>query len=561
MKISHGIRFMLACTAFGGSLHAAAPPKNELVIGTVQEFETLNPMLSMGSRFLLLMTNRPLVFTDVDGRIIPMLAKEVPSLKNKLAKLDKNGKTMTVIWNLKQEAKWSDGAPIVCDDLELARRIGSADTVTVTARETFTAIQKIEAIKGDQKACLFTYSRQAWDFQQLSIFYPMPSHLERKIFDETEAKPQEYERRSNYATKPTLPGLHSGPYVVQDVKFGSHVTIVRNPYFYGEAPRIEKIVVKLVPNTNTLKAELLSGGAHLASWMGGIGVDLAEELGKQIERDKLPLKLTYEAMNNLDLLSPNLDFPALASKKTRKALSHAINRRELADSLYRGKAVPAEQLFGPSDVWRVRDSKLAGSFKFDPSLSKKLLEQEGWKLNPEDGYRYKGGKKLSFTIYIASGKRSRELLQTYLQKAWRDVGAEALAKNFNSRVLISDILKYRKHEGMIVLGQGNGPEDSRHEDFHSSKIPSETNGWSGRNRMGWRNADSDRIWVQMEKTFDPDARKKLAAEFTKVFTEELPLIPIVFPMEVSVYPANLKGYRINVNGVYETFEVEKWKFE
>lgn len=559
MKSNPGICFLLACS-LAVITHATAPAKNELVIGTVQEFEVLNPMLSMGSRFLLLMTNRPLVYSNVDGETIPMLAKEIPSLKNKMAKLNPDGKTMTVIWNLKEEAKWSDGAPIICDDLELARRIGSAETVTVTARETFTAIQKIEAIKGNPKSCLFTYSRQAWDFQQLSIFYPMPSHLEKKIFDASEKIPQEYERKSNYAVKPTLAGLHSGPYIIKEVKFGSHVTLAKNPHFAG-GTQIEKIIVKVIPNTNTLKAELQTGQVQLVSWMGGIGVDLAEELAKNIARDKLPLKLTYEAMNNLDLLSPNLDFPALSSKKTRKALSHAINRRELVESLYRGKAVAADQLFGPTDVWRSKDPKSAASFKHDPALARKLLDEEGWKLNTEDGFRYKDGKKFSFTLYAAAGKRSRELLQTYLQKAWRDLGAEVLAKNFNTRVLISDILKYRKHEGMIIIGQGNGPEDSRHEDFHSTKIPAEANGWSGRNRMGWKNAESDRIWDQMEKTFDPAARKKLAAEFTKLFAEELPLIPIVYPMEVAVYPANMKGYRINVNGVYETFEVEKWKLE
>lgn len=560
MKLGSGIQILIAAMVFGGDRVATAgPSKNELTLGTVQEFESLNPMLAMGSRFLLLFTNRPLVFTDVDGRIVPMLAREVPSLENKLARLDPKG-GMTVIWNLRPEAKWSDGAPVVCDDLELARRIGSAETVTVTARETFTAIRKIEAVKGNPKSCRFTYARQAWDFQQLSIFYPMPSHLEKKIFEATLAKTQEYERKSNYAVQPTLAGLHSGPYVLQEVKYGSHVILTKNPHFY-EPAQIEKIIVKVVPNTNTLKAELLTGGVQLAPWLGGIGVDLAEELGKQIERDKLPLRLTYEAMNNVDLLSPNLDFPPLASVKTRRALSHAINRRELADSLYRGKAVPADQIFGPSDVWRSKDADIAEHFKYDPALARKLLEEDGWKLNPADGYRYKDGRKLSFTLYAAAGKRSREMLQVYLQKAWRDVGAESLAKNFNVRVLISDILRYRKHEGMIILGQGNGPEDSRHEDFHSSKIPAEKNGWSGRNRMGWKNPESDRIWDRMEKTFDPAARRRLAAEFTKIFTAELPLIPIVYPMEVSVYPANLKGYRINVNGVYETFEAEKWKLE
>ena len=72
---------------------------------------------------------------------------------------------------------------------------------------------------------------------------------------------------------------------------------------------------------------------------------------------------------------------------------------------------------------------------------------------------------------------------------------------------------------------------------------------------------SDKVWDQMETTFEFKDRKKLAAEFSKAVADELPVIPLVYPMEVAVIPSTLKGYQINIGGLYETLEVENWEFQ
>src|SRR5262245_19972246 len=56
-----------------------------------------------------------LVTSDAQGRPIPQLAKELPSLDKGTAKVLDDGR-MTTTWALREHATWHDGAPFVADD-------------------------------------------------------------------------------------------------------------------------------------------------------------------------------------------------------------------------------------------------------------------------------------------------------------------------------------------------------------------------------------------------------------------------------------------------------------
>ncbi|MHC5939232.1 hypothetical protein [Nostoc sp.] len=69
----------------------------------------LNPHLAQGSKDFEAsrITYEPLASFDKDGKLVPFLAAEIPSLEN--GGVAKDGKSVT--WKLKKEVKWSDGKP------------------------------------------------------------------------------------------------------------------------------------------------------------------------------------------------------------------------------------------------------------------------------------------------------------------------------------------------------------------------------------------------------------------------------------------------------------------
>ena len=59
-------------------------------------------------------------------------------------------------------------------------------------------------------------------------------------------------------------------------KTGSHMVFERNPKWWGKKPAFDKITVRVIENTTTLEANLLSGGIDMIS--GGLGLNVDQAL-------------------------------------------------------------------------------------------------------------------------------------------------------------------------------------------------------------------------------------------------------------------------------------------
>jgi peptide/nickel transport system substrate-binding protein len=113
---------------------------------------------------------------------------------------------------------------------------------------------------------------------------------------------------------------------------------------------------------------------------------------------------------------------------------------------------------------------------------------------------------------------------------------------------------------MAMYAWSSAPESDLKPSFHSSQIPTLANGWSGQNQMGWNNKKIDEICEKMETEFDFKKRVALAHEFLKIYTDEVPVIPLYYRAEIAVNPVALKNFRLAGTQFSETNEVENWSF-
>src|SRR5688572_18467339 len=83
----------------------------ELKIGISQEFENMNPivMSMVASTYLYYIGNRTLATLSPEGKWVPMLAKDIPTMENKGMKWTADKKAITAVWEIKENAKWGDG--------------------------------------------------------------------------------------------------------------------------------------------------------------------------------------------------------------------------------------------------------------------------------------------------------------------------------------------------------------------------------------------------------------------------------------------------------------------
>jgi peptide/nickel transport system substrate-binding protein len=541
---------------------------NELKIGISQEFENFNPLIStmLATTYMSTMTMRTLDTINADGQWVPQLAKSIPTIENGGAKIKKvNGKdTIVAVWEILDNATWGDGTQITCADFIFTNTVAMSPNVSVADKETYSQVSKIEVDKENNKKCTFTYDKLRWDFTQLGTFRVLPKHLEEPVFKKYANIKEGYEKNSLYTKDPTNPGLYNGPYLVSEIQLGDHVTFIPNTKFFGEAPKIKKIIVKLIPNTGTLEANLRSGTIDIISVLG-LALDQALAFDKKVKEEKLSYSVLFQPSAVYEHIDLNLDNPILKDIRVRKALHYAINKEDLTNALFEGKQQPALHNITPKDPWYTDDPTKIVAYKYNKREAERLLDEAGWKVGA-DGIRVKKDAKgkdqrLSFTIMTTAGNKTRELVQVYLQNNWKNVGVEVQAKNEPARVFFGETTKKRKFDSMALFAWISSPESTPKGTFHSSKIPSAKNGYSGQNQMGWVNPKVDKLTEALDVEMNNEKRIEIVHEILKYYTDEVPVLPLYYRSDVAVIPTQLKGYRLTGHQFPETNDVEKWTVE
>ncbi len=542
-----------------GSVALAIPTNAELKIGITQEFENFNPLISTmaATIYMSYLITRNFIYISPDGKWLPQLVKSIPSLENGEAKIiEKDGKKhLQVIWELIDNAKWGDGKPMTCDDLKFSWEVGLNENVSVGSRDAYQDILSINWDEKTPKKCVVLHNKIKWDFFR-NMITPMPRHIEQAVMDKFGKQKQGYDHNSEYYKNPTNPGLYNGPYVVSELKLGSHIAFSPNPYFYGPQPKIKKVIFKLVTNTSTLEANLQSGTIDMVCPIG-FAFDQALSFEKKIKADKLPFKILFKPGLTYEHIDFDMENPILKDIRVRQAMIYAINRQELTQALFEGKQKPAIHRIAPIDAWYTDDPKKIKLYPYLKRDASKLLREAGWKME-KDGFLHKDGQKLSLQFMTNAGDRARETVQVFLQSQWKAVGIEVLIKNEPARVFFGETAKKRKFGGLAMYAWTSAPEQNPRSGLHSTNIPSEKNSYSGQNLMAWVNHDVDTLIDQLDVEFNPKKRIEMIHKILKAYTEDAPVIPLYYRSEIAVIPSNLNGYKLAGHRSYETNEIETW---
>ena len=541
---------------------AQAQNAKEFTIGTNTEFETLNPIIaSVGaSKYMLYLATRPWTYMDDKNEWKTSIFKRIPNLKDKSMKIVTEGgkKKLIATWEFIDGLKWGDGHPITCKDAKFTWEVGLSPNTSLPTKEGY---ENIESVEWDEKTpakCNIKYKAAKWNFYVDSHTLLLPEHLEGPIFQKWGKEKEGYDRNTLYQKDPTQKGLWNGPYVVSEVKLGSHVVFTANPNFFGTKPKIQKIVIRIIPNAGTLEANLRSKNIQKICRIG-MTLDQALAFDKKVKEENLPYKVEFQDGITYAHIDVNTTHPILSDLKVRQALSYATNKDDINKSIFEGKVTVATSMTSPLDPLYTADSKTVKVYKTDKKLARKMLDEAGWKLGP-DGFRYKNGQKLTFKLVGAAGLKQIETLQAILQSQWKDVGVDLQLKTDPTRLLFSETLRKRNFD-MAVFAWSSFPGLGHESVLHSKNIPTEKNSWTGQNYHGYSSPKLDKLTEDYDYEFDFKKRKKITEEIMKEYTENVPVIPFYFRPEVAVIPKNMKNFKMYGHYYYESLQAENWDLE
>lgn len=536
-------------------------PEKTLTIGISQEFASLNPIINqmVASTYILGLVYRPLVTLDADWQWKAKIAKEIPTLENGQAKLiEENGqKKILATWEIKENVKWGDGTPVTVADFQLGWEVGKSPNVAMGEKETFTQVEEILPDPQNPRRFTLKFAKAQYDHNFLPQFFLLPSHLEKSVWEKTKNETGAYEKQTLYSTDPTDPGLYNGPYVVQEIKMGSHVMLKPNPHFYGKKPKIQKIIIKLIQDTSTIEANLLSGTIDMICELG-LNFDQAASLEKRIEQDpalKERFKVSFFDSVTYEHIDLNLRNPILKDLNVRRALLLSVDRQKLVDAMFGGRQKVALHDIHPMDPYYTDD---VTRYNYDPAKAATLLEASGWKMGAE-GYRTKNGERLSFQIMTTAGNKTRELVQIFLQNEWKKIGIELKIKNEPARVYFGETVRKAQYPHLAMYATMSAPDSPPRSSLYSKNIPTAENSWSGQNSGGWANEIADRVFEAVYYEFDFDKRKELMKQLQQVYVDEVPVMPLYLRADIVVLPTRLKNYRVTGHQFYSTEEAEDWE--
>ncbi|MDI9219322.1 TIGR04028 family ABC transporter substrate-binding protein [Pantoea sp. EA-12] len=338
--------------------------------------------------------------------------------------------------------------------------------------------------------------------------------------------------------------IGSGPFVVSDEKLGREVDLTaRKDYQWGpkniaqQGPaNLDGIKFIVTPEDSVRIGALLAGQADFIRQ-----VQAYDE--KQAQQQNFPIYAAPTRGVN-DSISFRPDNPLVSDLKVRQALLHATNAQQVVQTLFSPNYSQATSVIANSAAGYVN---LSDKLKYDPALSKTLLDEAGWKVG-SDGIREKDGKKLALAIYESLPQpQNKEVLQLVAQQ-WRQVGVALAVKAGDAGSATLDNLDPLKTP-LNVTEVGRADPDV----IKSSFYPTNRNvllqkGGSSDKVQNFRDDKLNALLVDISAEVDPAKRLTLTGDVQRYLLDQAYVIPIFEEPQVFAGAPWLKGVSFEAVG-------------
>ena len=216
----------------------------------------------------------------------------------------------------------------------------------------------------------------------------------------------------------------NGPYVLDTWEHENRMVFVKNPYYYdAKNVSIERINCVMVVEDSTAFAMYENGE-----------LDVQNPPLEDMDRIKADPVLSKELYIGPRLCTYFYGFnttkPPVDNVLVRKALSYAIDRQKLIDTVTKGNQLPAWSLACPGIFGNVAGNEDFPGITFDPEKARELLAQAG----------YPGGEGLPELTVIFNTSEGHQKIAEFIQAQWREhLGVDLKLTNQEFKVYLNTI--------------------------------------------------------------------------------------------------------------------------
>lgn len=459
----------------------------------------------------------------------------VPAIAEK-TDISKDGLTYT--FHLRKDAKWSDGKPVTAHDFEYSwKRVLKPETAAEYAYYLYyiknargyneSKSAPADKTPGVKPATADEVGVKAIDDNTLKVELEAPT----KYFLGLMAFPTYFPVRKDIVEKNpddwTLKGdtyVCNGPFKLKEWKPKDSIVFVKNEnYRKVNDIKLDGIVYKMIDKETSSLSAFKTGDLDMIEKPPAL--EIPKLLKDGTAKEYSTLGTYYYSINTSDKATQKV----LKDARVRKALSYALNRKDLVEQIVKlGK--PATSIVPPGikdDNGKDFNSKQYYKPEGDIAMAKKLLAEAGY----PDG---KGFPKV--TLLYNNGEAHQSIAQA-VQEMWRkNLGVNIELKNQEWKVFQTT----RTNKDFDIAREGWIGDYIDPITFLDIWITG-----TGNNNCGFKNAKYDKLIQESKGEMNNDKRVAKMHEAEDILMDEMPIIPLYYYTEVVC----MKDY---VKGVYKS---------
>ena len=479
--------------------------------------------------------------TNRAGALVPVMAAQVPTVANGLWTVQADGK-MSTVWKLRVGSKWHDGTPLTAQDYVFTYQVdGDKDVPFAVPSAALRQVERMEAT--DDLTFTVFWKGPFIDADTAFMGRALPRHLLEKTYREDKAS---LGQLAYWAQPP----IGVGPYRVQEWARGSHIRLEANDQYTHGRPKIDVIEARLIPDQNTLLANILAGGIDFT-----LGKSITLEQAIEL-RERWNGRIETMPQSSLQAF-PQLLNPtpaAINDARFRRALTHAIDRQELADSLLGpGFTSVVHSYLSPTEPPEFQSqANRVVKYEYDPRKAVEILQGMGFARGPDGLFRDERGQPFSVEVRtITTDINTKAILA--MGDFWQRSGIAA-EPYVIPRQLAQDQEYRATYPGYeVVRNSADRPGLAR---LPISQTPLPENGFRGNNRSRYVNQEFDGMLTRYYQTIPIDQRAQLFGDHIHDMTEKALVLGLFYDVEPTAIGPRLKN--AGVGDHRETWSVVDW---
>ena len=339
----------------------------------------------------------------------------------------------------------------------------------------------------------------------------------------------------------------TGPFCFQSWEPRNQIVATRHqaykwgpPIYKNRGPaKYARLVWKIVPEEASRLAAMASGQADMT-------YSMPDQYLPQLAKMPMLEVLRPEADLRLFYLGFKISRENLTDVRVRRALSMAVDRKQIVDSIYFGNGEPATSYVHPKTPGF--DPKAVPDFvRYDPVAAGKLLDEAGWVMGT-DGFRYRDGKKLTLLLNGFAGGRSPKVAEA-AQGFWRKIGVDLQLQMWDGTIVFSKLAQ-QDYDIWSIAFPYSSASDALRLYFHSANIPSP-------NRMNWKDAETDRLLDLGGTSLDEAQRFEAMSQVQKLVQDQALWVPLVhegLALVVNKRVKNMRAHHVYTSMVYKLLD-------